>query len=131
MSAFWNLYFSFLFLFLFLPWLKTSQGASHFAGLYRRDGLTGGHVIQLGPGNTLAAKEALATWPGALQVGGGVNVDNAKDWLEAGASKVRWEMGSMFPFCPLSLSLTPLSPSLSLSLFLSLSLSLNLYPLLT
>ncbi len=59
-----------------------------FAELYRRDGLTGGHVIQLGPGNEAAAREALAAWPGGLQLGGGVTDANARDWLDAGASHV-------------------------------------------
>ena len=59
-----------------------------FAELYRRDQLTGGHVIALGPGNESAACEALAAWPGGLQYGGGVNADNAAAWLEAGASHV-------------------------------------------
>jgi phosphoribosylformimino-5-aminoimidazole carboxamide ribotide isomerase len=59
-----------------------------FAELYRRDGLTGGHVILLGPGNEAAAKAALAAWPGGLQVGGGIRPDNAADYLEAGASHV-------------------------------------------
>ena len=36
----------------------------------RADGLTGGHVIRLGPGNDGAAREALAAWPGGLQLGG-------------------------------------------------------------
>ena len=59
-----------------------------FAELYRRDRLTGGHVIALGPGNEAAAREALGAWPGGLQYGGGVNVDNAPGWLDAGASLV-------------------------------------------
>ena len=59
-----------------------------FAELYRRDGLRGGHVIMLGPGNEAAAREALAAYPGGLQVGGGINLDNAAGWLEAGASHV-------------------------------------------
>ena len=59
-----------------------------YADRYRRDGLTGGHVIQLGPGNEAAAREALAAWPGGLQVGGGVTADNAGGWLAAGASHV-------------------------------------------
>lgn len=59
-----------------------------FAELYRRDRLTGGHVIALGPGNEAAAREALGAWPGGLQYGGGVNADNAAAWLEAGASHV-------------------------------------------
>ncbi len=62
--------------------------AAWFAGLYRQDGLTGGHVIQLGPGNADAAREALAAWPGGLQIGGGVTAENAAAWIEAGASHV-------------------------------------------
>lgn len=62
--------------------------AAWFADLYRGDGLQGGHVIQLGPGNEPAAREALAAYPGGLHLGGGVNADNARAWLEAGASHV-------------------------------------------
>ena len=61
---------------------------SHYAALYRRDNLRGGHVIMLGPGNEDAAIDALAAWPGGLQLGGGVNADNAALWLERGASHV-------------------------------------------
>merc|ERR1740124_973735 len=39
---------------------ETDRPASSYAELYRRDGLTGGHVIMLGPGNDDAAKSALA-----------------------------------------------------------------------
>jgi len=42
----------------------------------------------LGPGNNEAALEALAAYPGGLQVGGGVTPENAKQLLEAGASHV-------------------------------------------
>lgn len=35
-----------------------------------------------------AALGALQAWPGGLQLGGGVNLDNAKQWLDAGASHV-------------------------------------------
>ena len=59
-----------------------------FAELYRADDLRGGHVIALGPGNDLAAREALGAWPGGLQYGGGVSADNAQAWLDAGASHV-------------------------------------------
>lgn len=65
-----------------------TQPAAHFAELYRRHSLTGGHVIQLGPRNREAARNALATWPDGLQVGGGITEENAMEWLEAGASKV-------------------------------------------
>ena len=59
-----------------------------FAQLYRRDNLSGGHVIKLGQGNDDAAREALAAWPGGLQIGGGVTMDNAAEWIDAGASHV-------------------------------------------
>jgi phosphoribosylformimino-5-aminoimidazole carboxamide ribotide isomerase len=66
----------------------SERPASWFAELYRRDDLRGGHVIMLGSGNDAAAREALAAWPGGLEIGGGVNAGNAKGWLEAGASHV-------------------------------------------
>ena len=59
-----------------------------FAELYRSDGLTGGHIIKLGPGNESAAEEALAAWPGGLQIGGGITAQNGAEWLEKGASHV-------------------------------------------
>jgi phosphoribosylformimino-5-aminoimidazole carboxamide ribotide isomerase len=64
----------------------SEKSATWFAELYRRDGLQGGHVILLGPGNDAAAQAALAAYPGGLQLGGGVNLDNARTWLNAGAS---------------------------------------------
>src|SRR5581483_1972504 len=66
----------------------SDRSAAWFAALYRRDQLRGGHVIMLGPGNESAAREALAAYPGGLHVGGGVNADNARAWLDAGASHV-------------------------------------------
>ena len=66
----------------------SERPARWFAELYRKDDLRGGHVIMLGPGNEAAAREALAAWPGGLQVGGGINAVNARGWLEAGASHV-------------------------------------------
>ena len=42
----------------------------------------------LGPGNETEARAALAAFPGGLQIGGGVNAQNARDWLDAGASHV-------------------------------------------
>lgn len=66
----------------------SARSAAWFAELYKRDQLTGGHVIMLGAGNETAARDALAAYPGGLQIGGGVNVSNARGWLEAGASHV-------------------------------------------
>jgi phosphoribosylformimino-5-aminoimidazole carboxamide ribotide isomerase len=66
----------------------SERSSAWFADLYRRDQLTGGHVIMLGPGNEPAARAALAAYPGGLQVGGGITADNAADYLSAGASHV-------------------------------------------
>jgi len=66
----------------------SEKSAAWFAELYKRDGLAGGHVVMLGPGNRDAACEAITAFPGGLQVGGGINAQNARDWLEAGASHV-------------------------------------------
>ncbi|GAB7357392.1 hypothetical protein MBLNU459_g8330t1 [Dothideomycetes sp. NU459] len=62
--------------------------ASHYAKLYKDNDLLGAHVIMLGPGNEDAAKEACQTWPDKLQVGGGINDKNAKQWIEWDAEKV-------------------------------------------
>lgn len=66
----------------------TDQPAAYFADRYRRDGLHGGHVIMLGPGNESAAAAAVAAFPGGLQVGGGINPQNAAAWLQRGAAGV-------------------------------------------
>lgn len=66
----------------------SEKSSAEYAELYRRDGLRGGHVILLGPGNEDAARAALAAYPGGLQVGGGVNLENAQRWLDAGATQV-------------------------------------------
>jgi phosphoribosylformimino-5-aminoimidazole carboxamide ribotide isomerase len=66
----------------------SDRPAAWFAELYKRDGLTGGHVVMLGPGNETEARAALTTFPGGLQIGGGINAQNARGWLDAGASHV-------------------------------------------
>jgi phosphoribosylformimino-5-aminoimidazole carboxamide ribotide isomerase len=62
--------------------------ASWYAELYKKDNLRGGHVIMLGPGNEDEARAALRAFPGGLQIGGGINAENARQWLDAGASHV-------------------------------------------
>ena len=73
-------------------WLQTNFSAdaapSWFAELYKNDDLDGGHIIMLGPGNEEAASQALAAWPGGMQVGGGITGANAVNWLDRGASHV-------------------------------------------
>jgi phosphoribosylformimino-5-aminoimidazole carboxamide ribotide isomerase len=92
---------------------QNSEPPSYYAQLYRDNNLTGAHVIKLGPGNDDAAKECLRTWPGmtsvwestfpldyrldlitalsfvdGLQIGGGITIENAQTWIDAGAAKV-------------------------------------------
>jgi phosphoribosylformimino-5-aminoimidazole carboxamide ribotide isomerase len=66
----------------------SDRPASYYARMYREDGLGGGHVIMLGPGNEAAAAEALQAFPGGLQVGGGISAANAGHWLDQGAAAV-------------------------------------------
>ena len=62
--------------------------AAHFAARYRDDGLRGGHVIMLGPGNEEAALSALRAYPNGMHVGGGITPANAMKFIDAGASHV-------------------------------------------
>ena len=66
----------------------SEQPASYYAAMYKRDGLTGGHIIMLGPGNEQAAIAALQAYPGGLQIGGGITPANGRTWLERGAAAV-------------------------------------------
>lgn len=73
----------------------SDQGGGFFARLYRSQGISGGHIILLNPPGSehyeatrREAFAALAAYPGGLQVGGGITADNAKEYLDAGASAV-------------------------------------------
>lgn len=71
------------------------QDAAFYASLYKKSGLSGGHVILLNSVDSpyyeatrQQAFLALHTYPHGLQLGGGVNPENAADYLDAGASHV-------------------------------------------
>ncbi|MBN1655047.1 MAG: phosphoribosylformimino-5-aminoimidazole carboxamide ribotide isomerase [Deltaproteobacteria bacterium] len=66
----------------------SDRDATWFAQLYRKDRLVGGHIIMLGPGNERAARAALAVWPQGFHIGGGLNAENARFWIDSGAGKV-------------------------------------------
>ena len=66
----------------------SQHDSAYYAELFKNDGLTGGHVIMLGGGNSEAAVQALKQYPGGLQIGGGINTDNAAYYLEQGASHI-------------------------------------------
>ncbi|KAI9284820.1 Phosphoribosylformimino-5-aminoimidazole carboxamide ribotide isomerase [Umbelopsis sp. AD052] len=66
----------------------SKETPAYYGQLYKKHNITRAHVIKLGPNNDAAAKEALASWPGGLQVGGGISVENAQEWIDLGANKV-------------------------------------------
>lgn len=66
----------------------SEKPAEWYAELYKNDQLKGGHVIRLGQGNEEASINALKAYPSGLQIGGGVNNENATKLLDAGASEV-------------------------------------------
>ncbi len=73
----------------------SEEDAAYYAGLYRSDGLKGGHIILLDPSGTEAyeadreqAMDALRAFPGGMQIGGGMNPENSAQYIEAGASHV-------------------------------------------
>ncbi|WP_438448635.1 phosphoribosylformimino-5-aminoimidazole carboxamide ribotide isomerase [Gorillibacterium sp. sgz5001074] len=66
----------------------SEHDSAYYAEMFRKDGLTGGHVIMLGGGNEGQALRALQAYPGGLQIGGGITADNAGSYLEQGASHV-------------------------------------------
>lgn len=71
------------------------QDAAFFAHLYKEAGIRGGHIILLNPKDSeyyeatkAQAMLALREYPDGLQVGGGITPENAKEFLDAGASHV-------------------------------------------
>lgn len=73
----------------------SEQDAAFYASLYKKENIRGGHIILLNAKDSEyyeATKEqalkALAAYPGGLQVGGGITAENAKEFIDAGASHV-------------------------------------------
>lgn len=69
--------------------------ASFYATLYRKYQLKGGHIILLNHKDSeffeatkAQALKALKAYPGGLMIGGGIDADNASEYLAAGASHV-------------------------------------------
>ncbi|MDY3827265.1 MAG: phosphoribosylformimino-5-aminoimidazole carboxamide ribotide isomerase [Clostridium sp.] len=74
---------------------ETDKDGVFYANLYKDNGLKGGHIILLNPVGTemyeadkKLALGALNAYRGGLQIGGGISADNAKEFIEAGASHV-------------------------------------------
>lgn len=73
----------------------SAQDAAWYSGLYKKHKIRGGHIILLNPVSSGFYEEtkrqalgALKAYPGGLMVGGGIKPENARDFLEAGASHV-------------------------------------------
>ncbi len=73
----------------------SDKNADYYARMYKADNLKGGHIILLNSPNSEyyqddleQAKLALNEFNDGMQVGGGVNDKNAKDFLAMGASHV-------------------------------------------
>lgn len=73
----------------------SEQDAAFYARLYRDSGIRGGHIILLNPAGSEyyaadleQAELALSEYPGGLQIGGGMNSENAGAFLDMGASHI-------------------------------------------
>lgn len=73
----------------------SEQDAVFYAKLYEKNNLKGGHIILLNASDSpyyeatkKQAIAALSAYPGGLQIGGGINAENAAEYLKAGASHV-------------------------------------------
>mgnify|MGYP002597265308 CR=1 FL=1 len=73
----------------------SSQDAAWYARLFQEKGLKNGHVILLNSKDSAyyeqtrqQALSALQAYPDGLQVGGGITAENAREYLDAGASHV-------------------------------------------
>ena len=73
----------------------SERDADYYAGLYKENGLSGGHIIILNPKDSpyydedlRQAELALSAYPGGMMIGGGITADNAGYFLDRGASHV-------------------------------------------
>ncbi len=73
----------------------TDKGSAYYASLYRQHDLDGGHVINLNrrgsefyDASYEQVMSALSAYPGGLMAGGGITAENAREYIDAGASHV-------------------------------------------
>lgn len=71
------------------------KNADYYAKIYKEKGIKGGHIILLNGVDSEFYEEtknqailALKTYPNGLQIGGGINLSNACEFIEAGASHI-------------------------------------------
>lgn len=72
-----------------------TNDSTFFANLYKEEGLKGGHIIILNSKDSTfyedskkQAIDALKAYEGGMQIGGGINAANAKEFIDYGASHV-------------------------------------------
>lgn len=73
----------------------SEYNAGFYGEMYKKAGLYGGHIIMLNPVSSEYYKAdceqafvALSAFEGGLQIGGGINAENAAEFLNKGASHV-------------------------------------------
>lgn len=73
----------------------SEKDAGYYANLYKKNNLTGGHIILLNSSDSeyyeetkKQAMKALGEFKNGIQVGGGITDDNAMEFIGAGASHV-------------------------------------------
>ncbi|MBO5303707.1 MAG: phosphoribosylformimino-5-aminoimidazole carboxamide ribotide isomerase [Lachnospiraceae bacterium] len=73
----------------------SEQDGAFYADFYKKNEIKGGHIILLNPidseyyeATKQQALSALHAYPKGLQIGGGINAENAEDFLAEGASHV-------------------------------------------
>lgn len=73
----------------------SEHGAEYYGRLYRNCNIPGGHIILLNKAGTpeylddiRAASVAMREYPGGFMIGGGVNDENAAEYIKLGASHV-------------------------------------------
>lgn len=73
----------------------SGKDSVYYAKMYKNDGLTGGHIIQLNSADSEYYQDtrnqavmALEAYSGGMQAGGGINAENAGYFLDKGASHV-------------------------------------------
>ena len=73
----------------------SEKDSAFYANLYKEYGLSGGHIIILNKKGTeyyddtnAEALKALENYPGGMQIGGGITAENAKMYINAGASHI-------------------------------------------
>lgn len=73
----------------------SEKTGEYYGNLYKDNNLPGGHIIILNGKDSeyyeatrKEAISALKAFPGGMQIGGGITADNAKEYIDAGASHV-------------------------------------------